>query len=82
MVASRPDQNRSEPRVNMPYVGLLLRRDIGQGNVSSQLVPQLGALKLTLFWGTEGFPGIDYRKKWHPYSNLSTGGPSISIELH
>ena len=29
-----------------------------------------------LFWG-EGSPTkIDYRKKWYPYSNLSTGGPT------
>ena len=33
------------------------------------------------FWG-EGSPTkIDYRKKWDPYSNLSTGGPGRAKQV-
>ena len=44
------------------------------------LGPTSSAL-LSFFWG-EGSPAkVDYRKKGYPYSNLSTGGPSIGLHV-
>ena len=47
--------------------------------------PAIGALSrpFLFFVGRVRDPTeIDYRKKsWYPYSNLSTGGPSLSIAL-
>ena len=73
----------SQPRMVVPTICLPKSRTWVGGPfdpfLQPEQAPRFPSSALLPFWG-EGSPTkIDYRKKGHPFSNLSTGGPSFAI---